>query len=278
MQAPARRGPRLHRVLVRLRRGNGRRTPEMQTPRRTGVPGRSTSMGSARSTDRLATRCHLVDEEQHDRGEDRDGPDQQPVVHAHRVGDIPTDHRADDAEQDRHDPAHRIRAGFQETRQHANYGAADDVPQDAIEHCVAPQQWVDTTPDRSTGAAPARLRQQQPCSPRSWVLAAAAPPVVSPRWPAWWWSAITRATLAVTRLPIGMCRNALGPCALECGPSTPVIMNCAPGNFSPSMPMKGIEPPSPMYIAGLPKNAWLASSIAWLSHGDCAGAFQPLDD
>ena len=38
----------------------------------------------------------------------------------------------------------------------------------------------------------------------------------------------------------------LGPWALECGPSTPVITNWALGNFSPSMPMKGIEPPSPI--------------------------------
>ena len=44
----------------------------------------------------------------------------------------------------------------------------------------------------------------------------------------------------------GMCRNSFGPCALECGPSTPVMRNCASGNFSPSMPMNGIVPPSPM--------------------------------
>ena len=30
------------------------------------------------------------------------------------------------------------------------------------------------------------------------------------------------------------------------GPSTPVMTNCVLGNFSPSMPMKGIVPPSPM--------------------------------
>ena len=52
--------------------------------------------------------------------------------------------------------------------------------------------------------------------------------------------------VAVSFLPIGTCRNSLGPCALLFGPSTPVIRNCAAGNFSPSMPMKGIEPPSPM--------------------------------
>ena len=32
-----------------------------------------------------------------------------------------------------------------------------------------------------------------------------------------------------------------------------------------------------MYIAGLPKNSRLAASIARSSHGDIAGAFQPLD-
>jgi len=77
-------------------------------------------------------------------------------------------------------------------------------------------------------------------------------------------------------LPIGMCRNSFGPCAFECGPSTPVIMNCAPGNFSPSIPMNGIVPPSPMYIAGWPKNSLLAVSIAFSSHGTVAGAFHPL--
>ena len=41
--------------------------------------------------------------------------------------------------------------------------------------------------------------------------------------------------------------------------------------------MNGIEPPSPMYIAGLPKKAWLASSMAWVSHGAIAGAFQPVE-
>src|SRR5690606_40795598 len=61
--------------------------------------------------------------------------------------------------------------------------------------------------------------------------------------------------------------RSFGPCAFECGPSTPVIMNCARGNFSPSMPMNGIEPPSPMYIGGSPKNSWLAVSIACSSHG-----------
>ena len=69
-----------------------------------------------------------------------------------------------------------------------------------------------------------------------------------------------------------MCRNSFGPCALECGPSTPVIMNCAPGNFSPSMPMNGIVPPSPMYIAGVPKNCLAgAGRSTRSSHGASAG-------
>ena len=46
-------------------------------------------------------------------------------------------------------------------------------------------------------------------------------------------------------------------------------MNCAPGNFSPSMPINGMVPPSPIYIAGLPKNSWLAWSIAPSSHEMC---------
>ena len=37
--------------------------------------------------------------------------------------------------------------------------------------------------------------------------------------------------------------------------------------------MNGIVPPSPMYIAGWPKNSRLASSMAWVSQGDMAGAF-----
>ena len=55
--------------------------------------------------------------------------------------------------------------------------------------------------------------------------------------------------------PVSMCRNSFGPCAFEFGPSTPVIRNCVPGNFSPSMPMNGMLPPVPMYIESLPKNA-----------------------
>src|SRR5258706_2381144 len=60
------------------------------------------------------------------------------------------------------------------------------------------------------------------------------------------WSATTRATQAVSFLPVGTWRDSFRPCAVEVGPSTPVIRNWALGNFFPSMPMKGIEPPSPM--------------------------------
>src|SRR5690348_17539208 len=80
-----------------------------------------------------------------------------------------------------------------------------------------------------------------------------------------------------TRLPVGMCRNSFGPCAFECGPRTPVIRNCAFGNFSPSMPMNGMLPPSPMYTGGAPKASCEACATACSSQGDSAGAFQPLD-
>src|SRR6185437_2553087 len=90
-------------------------------------------------------------------------------------------------------------------------------------------------------------------------------------------SATTFATTIDTRLPVGMCRNSFGPCALECGPSTPVIKNCACGNFSPSIPMKGMLPPSPMYAGGAPKAICEASATAFSSHGESCGAFQPLE-
>ena len=57
-----------------------------------------------------------------------------------------------------------------------------------------------------------------------------------------------------------------------------VMQNCAFRNFSPSMYMNGIVPPSPMYIAGAPKYSWLAWSMACSSQGASAGAFQPVDD
>jgi isocitrate dehydrogenase (NAD+) len=61
------------------------------------------------------------------------------------------------------------------------------------------------------------------------------------------------ATAAVSFFAYSISRNSFGPCALECGPSTPVIRNCACGNFSPSIAMNGIVPPSPIHIAGLRK-------------------------
>ena len=55
------------------------------------------------------------------------------------------------------------------------------------------------------------------------------------------------------------------------------MRNCASGNFSPSIPMNGIEPPSPMYIAGLPNSRCDARSSAVSSQGATGGAFQPLE-
>src|SRR4051812_27058958 len=72
-----------------------------------------------------------------------------------------------------------------------------------------------------------------------------------------------------------MCRNSFGPCALLPGPSTPVMQNCARGNFSPSMYMNGIVPPSPMNIDGLPKCRCDAASSDFSSHGDISGASHP---
>jgi len=79
----------------------------------------------------------------------------------------------------------------------------------------------------------------------------------------------------VTRLPVGICRNSLGPWALDCGPKTPVIKNCASGNCSPSIAMNGMVPPSPMNIAGLSKNANDALLTESESHSANGGAFQP---
>src|SRR6185295_14815958 len=67
------------------------------------------------------------------------------------------------------------------------------------------------------------------------------------------WSARTWATHAVTLTPVGRSMNSFGPCALEPGPITPVTRNCACGKRSPSICMKGMEPPSPLNIVGAPK-------------------------
>mmetsp|Transcript_27363 Transcript_27363/g.46466 ORF Transcript_27363/g.46466 Transcript_27363/m.46466 type:complete len:255 (+) Transcript_27363:763-1527(+) len=72
-----------------------------------------------------------------------------------------------------------------------------------------------------------------------------------------------------------MSMNSLGPCALLFGPSTPVITNCALGNISPSIPMKGMVPPSPWYPQGLLKNISDAPFTASLSHGSRSGMHQP---
>ena len=73
------------------------------------------------------------------------------------------------------------------------------------------------------------------------------------------WSRSTLAITAVTFRAVGTCRNSFGPWALLPGPSTPVTTNCASGKRCPSMPMKLIEPPSPIARAGLPN----ASVDAW---------------
>ena len=57
---------------------------------------------------------------------------------------------------------------------------------------------------------------------------------------------------AVSFLAYGICRNSFGPCAFEPGPKTPVITNCALGNRSPSIAMKGIVPPSLIEHASSP--------------------------
>ena len=52
-------------------------------------------------------------------------------------------------------------------------------------------------------------------------------------------------------------------------------MNCACGNFSPSMPIKGIVPPSPIHTAPFPKWVLDAASHAASSQPASGGAFQP---
>ena len=53
------------------------------------------------------------------------------------------------------------------------------------------------------------------------------------------------------------------------------MRNCAFGNRLPSMPINGIEPPSPMRAAGFPKVAFDAVWIDFSSQGLSGGAFQP---
>src|SRR5258706_3706699 len=80
---------------------------------------------------------------------------------------------------------------------------------------------------------------------------------------------------SVSLRAVGMWRNSFGPWAFDPGPSTPVMQNWAFGNFSPSMYMNGIVPPSPMYIAGLPKYLREPASSACSSHAASSGASQP---
>src|ERR1700743_574867 len=89
------------------------------------------------------------------------------------------------------------------------------------------------------------------------------------------WASSSRATAAVSFLAKGTCRNSSGPWALEAGPSTPVITNCACGKARPSMPMNGIEPPSPIMAAGAPNAALDASPSAVSSQGANGGDSQP---
>ncbi len=61
----------------------------------------------------------------------------------------------------------------------------------------------------------------------------------------WAWSSRMAARQTVRRSAVGRWRYSSGPWALLSGPSTPVITNWASGNRSPSMPMNGMDPPSP---------------------------------
>src|SRR6056297_638308 len=92
------------------------------------------------------------------------------------------------------------------------------------------------------------------------------------------WAVRRWATAAVSRRAVGRCRYSFGPWALLSGSSTPVITNWASGKRSPSIPMNGIDPPSPKVRAGSPNVADEARSSAWASHGAVAGAFQPGPD
>src|SRR2546428_12515448 len=72
-----------------------------------------------------------------------------------------------------------------------------------------------------------------------------------------------------------MWRNSFVPWALLGGPRTPVIRSCAFGKRSPSIPMNGIDPPSPHVAAGLLKNAFDARSTESASHFAVFGASHP---
>ena len=60
-------------------------------------------------------------------------------------------------------------------------------------------------------------------------------------------------TQPVSFFAYGICKNSFGPCALDPGPRTPVITNCALGNCSPNIAINVIVPPSLNEHAGSPK-------------------------
>src|SRR5204863_359340 len=64
----------------------------------------------------------------------------------------------------------------------------------------------------------------------------------------------------------------------DCDPSWRLIRNCASGNFSPSIPMNGMVPPSPNAMGGFPKKFREARSTDDESHCASGGASQPVDD
>src|SRR5262245_878880 len=65
---------------------------------------------------------HAVDQQQDHRADDRADPTDRvaDLVQAERLPAEPADERATDAEQDRRDPAHRLRAGHDEARDRAD--------------------------------------------------------------------------------------------------------------------------------------------------------------
>ena len=73
----------------------------------------------------------------------------------------------------------------------------------------------------------------------------------------------------------GMCKNSLGPWALEFGPKTPVIINCAFGYFSPNIAIKGMVPPSLIEQSCSLKYSREALLIAVDNHSDVLGALHP---
>ena len=73
-----------------------------------------------------------------------------------------------------------------------------------------------------------------------------------------------------------MLKNSFGPCAFDSGPNIPVTMIYASGNFSPSIPINGIDPPSPQKTLSLPYTNLLAFESTLLIQGLNGGATHPL--